>query len=68
MTRQEAEARILEKVREIRDIIQEYEPENTYFDLTIYDCNRTDFHNEYWETDKEIQVRHVPLDEVQDDD
>ena len=68
MTRQEAESRILEKVREIRDIIQEYEPENTYFDLTIFDRKRTDFHNEYWETDKEIQVRHMPLDEVQDDD
>lgn len=68
MTRQEVEAKILEKAREIRDLVREYEPENTYFDLSIMDCERVDFHNEYWETDKEIQVRYTPLDEVQDDD
>ena len=68
MTRQEVEAKILEKAREIRDLVREYEPENTYFDLSIMGCDRVDFHNEYWETDREIHVRSVSLDGVKDDD
>lgn len=35
MTREEAEARILEKLKEIRDVMKEYYPEDDYLSLTI---------------------------------
>ena len=68
MTREEIEARILEHAREIRDLIQEYEPGNAYFDLTIMKGDRVSFHNEYWESKQPLDVMSVSLDGVEEDD
>ena len=47
MTRIEAEVAIMEKLREIDEILQEYCPEHNYLTLMILDGHRS-FGNRYW--------------------
>lgn len=47
MTRIEAETRIMEKLREIDEILHEYVPEQNYLSLTILDGHHA-FSNRYW--------------------
>lgn len=47
MTRNEAEAAIMEKLREIDEILQEYCPDHNYLSMTILDGHRS-FGNRYW--------------------
>lgn len=49
------EARILEKLLEIRDIMLEYDPSSTYLNLTILD-NMLSFNNNYWEYNVDKQI------------
>lgn len=49
------EARILEKLLEIRDIMMEYDPSSTYLNLTISD-NMLSFNNNYWEYNVDKQL------------
>ena len=49
------EARILEKLLEIHDIMMEYDPSNTYLSLTILD-NLLSFNNNYWEDNVDKQI------------
>ena len=49
------EARILEKLLEIRDIMMEYDPSSTYLSLTISD-NLLFFNNNYWEDNVDKQI------------
>ena len=63
MTREEAEERILEKAKEIREIMKEYSPEwSGYITLsfTRVDCEEAiSFNNEHWEED-----RNYPIDAI----
>ena len=68
MTREEIESRLMEKAREIRDLVRDYEPDNAYFDFSIMDGERVSFGNEYWASDKPIRVNSVSLDGVKADD
>lgn len=52
MDRSECEAKILEKAKEIEQIIMEYNPNNKYFVLFITD-DALNFNNDYWEDEKE---------------
>ena len=47
MTRIEAEAAIMEKLREIDEILHEYVPDHNYLSMTILDGHRS-FGNRYW--------------------
>lgn len=51
MTRQECERRLLEKSKEINDILKEYDPESDYLSICI--CPKDDdyicINNDYWE-------------------
>ena len=49
------EARILEKLLEIHDIMMKYDPSNTYLTLTILD-NMLSFNNNYWEYNVDKQI------------
>lgn len=52
MTRIEAETRIMEKLREIDEILHEYVPEHNYLSVTILDGHRS-FSNRYWALPKD---------------
>lgn len=52
MTREECEAKILEKLKEIDKIHKEYNPNAKYLTLAIMEDSYF-FHNEYWSTDGE---------------
>lgn len=50
MTREECEEKLLEKCKEMRDILKEYDPEADYLSVAIYpkdECIRIT--NNYWE-------------------
>lgn len=49
------EARILEKLLEIRDIMMEYDSSSTYLNLTILD-NMLSVNNNYWEYNVDKQI------------
>lgn len=49
------EARILEKLLEIHDIMMEYDPSSTYLNLTISN-NMLSFNNNYWEYNVDKQI------------
>lgn len=49
------EARILEKLLEIHDIMMEYDPSSTYLNLTI-SANMLSFNNNYWEYNVDKQI------------
>lgn len=52
MNRLECEAKILEKAKEIEQLIMEYNPNNKYFVLFITD-EALNFNNDYWKDEKE---------------
>lgn len=56
MTREECENQILEKLKEIRDIVKQYdESEKLYLTMTIYN-DYTVINNAYWETETPLDV------------
>lgn len=67
MTREQCETLIAEKVKEIEEIVQEYNPGNAYLEINIIDGNCSIF-NEYWDTDRPIRVNGVQIDERRNDD
>lgn len=60
MTREQAEEKIFEKAKEIREIMKEYSPEwSGYITLGFsrVDCEETlSFNNEYWGKDKNYPI------------
>lgn len=56
MKREECEAKILKKLKEIKTIAKKYDKsEEFYISMTIYD-DRVRANNAYWETDTPINV------------
>lgn len=56
MKREECEAKILKKLKEIKTIAKKYDKsEEFYISMTIYD-DRVQANNAYWETDTPINV------------
>lgn len=56
MNREECETLILQKLKEIREIVKEYDKsEELYLSVAIYD-DRVQANNAYWETDTPINV------------
>lgn len=56
MKREECEAKILEKLKEIEDIAKEYDKsEEFYLSLTIYEDSMT-INNIYWETETPLEA------------
>ena len=51
MTREEAEHRIAEKLKEIKQIAEEYGTTDKYLSLCIYD-ESISFNNRYWDNHK----------------
>lgn len=50
MTRQECEKRLLEKCKEMNDILKEYDPEADYLSMSIYPKDECILiNNNYWE-------------------
>ena len=61
MTREECENQILEKLKEIKDIVKQYDTsEEFYLSMSIYD-NVMAVNNTYWETE-------TPLDAIEYND
>ena len=61
MTREECENQILEKLKEIRNIVRQYDKSGElYLSMTIHD-ERMDLNNAYWETE-------TPLDAIEYND
>ena len=51
MTRSECETKIAERLKEIKEIYEQYNPDGKYLSLCIIDgCIK--FHNRYWKTDE----------------
>ena len=59
MTREECENQILEKLKEIKDIVKQYDKsEELYLSMTIHDgC--TALNNAYWETETPIRCYRI---------
>lgn len=56
MTREECEAKILQKLKEIREIVKEYDKsEELYLSVSIYD-DHVQANNAHWETDTPLEV------------
>ena len=56
MTREECENQILEKLKEIKDILKQYDAsEELYLSMTIHD-ERMALNNAYWETETPLAV------------
>ena len=56
MNREEREALILQKLKEIREIVKKYDKsEELYLSLTIYD-DHVQANNAHWETDTPINA------------
>lgn len=56
MTREECENQILEKLKEIKDIVKQYDTsEKLYLSMTIHD-NCMAVNNAYWETETPLDA------------
>lgn len=56
MNREECEAKILEKLKEIREIAKQYDKsENFYLSMTLLD-NRVALNNAFWETETPLDA------------
>ena len=56
MTREECENQVLEKLKEIKDILKQYDTsEELYLSMTIHD-ERMDLNNAYWETETPLDA------------
>lgn len=55
MTREECEKQIYEKITEILDIMEDYNPDNTYLTISVLG-GYVQFNNEYWDKDMEKQI------------
>ena len=59
MTREECENQILEKLKEIKDIVKQYDTsEELYLSMTIHD-NCAALNNAYWETETPIRCYRI---------
>ena len=56
MNREECENKILEKLKEIKDIAKEYDKsEELYLSISIYD-DYMSINNSYWETETPLEI------------
>ncbi len=56
MTREECENQVLEKLREIKDIVEQYdESKELYLSMTLQD-NCMAVNNSYWETETPLEA------------
>lgn len=55
MTRKECEKQIYEKITEILDIVKDYNPDNTYLNISVLGVY-VHFNNEYWGKDVEKPI------------
>lgn len=62
MNRVECEAKILEKLKEIKKIYKEYNPNGTHLSLAVVnDCYM--FHNSYWDDDFNTPINYTKIEE-----
>ena len=56
MNREECENKILEKLKEIKDIAKQYDKsEELYLSISIYDDSMS-INNDYWETETPLEI------------
>lgn len=67
MTRKECEQKILNKIKEIREIYKEYNPDGDYLTISINpQTGYIAFNNAYYDTDAEYTLNYIELPDEED--
>lgn len=62
MTKDNLERKLIQKAREIRDLVRQYAPGSDYIDVCIMDERTVSINNDHWKNPKPIQIVSCTLD------